>query len=99
MQLLFLTTLLCLLLVLLVHGIVLLKLVRKLSLLERSEPFTYERKGSVGIVTDLGQASPKPDMGRVDGLTQDDVEWARELGATTEQEVLDLVRKHEESLR
>ena len=75
----------------------LLKLLRQFS--TDTNQVTLARVGNRGVVTDLGQSSPKPDMGRVDGLTQDDVEWARELGATTEQEVLDLVRKHEESLR
>lgn len=84
---------------LLVHGVILLKLVRRLSLLKHEDALTYTRKGSRGVVTDLGQATPDTDPGRPSGLTEDDIEWARELGATTEQEMLDLVRKHEESER
>ena len=62
------------------------------------EPFTTLTTKGHGLVTDLGQSSPEDDRGRVDGLTSDDVEWAQELGAETEDEILDLVRKHEESL-
>jgi hypothetical protein len=53
-----------------------------------------------GLVSkDLGQRIPPVDRGRVDNLTQDDIEWARELGAETDQEVMDLVRKHIEGIR
>ena len=53
--------------------------------------------GSRGIITDLGQRLPIEDIA-YSPTTQEEVEWARELGATTPEEVIDLVRKHKESL-
>lgn len=41
-----------------------------------------------------GQFDPDPDLGRTDGLTQDDIEWALEQGAVDDEEVLDFVSKH-----
>ncbi len=41
-----------------------------------------------------GQFKPDPDLGRTDGLTQDDIAWAIENGATDNEEILDLVSKH-----
>ena len=78
----------------LASGLILLKLLLKLR---RSEVAEKERVKSVP--EDLGQRLTQADRGRVDNLTQDDIEWARELGAETDQEILDLVRKHVESLR
>ena len=78
----------------LASGLILLKLLLKLH---RSEVVEKERVKTTP--EDLGQRLPQADRGRVDNLTQDDIEWARELGAETDQEILDLVRKHVESLR
>uniref|UniRef100_A0A6M3IQH2 Uncharacterized protein n=1 Tax=viral metagenome TaxID=1070528 RepID=A0A6M3IQH2_9ZZZZ len=46
---------------------------------------------------ETGQFAPI-ERDRADNLSQDEIEWASELGATTDEEVLDLVRKHRESL-
>lgn len=49
---------------------------------------------------DLGQHTPEVSLtDQPTGLTTDELEWARELGATTLEETIDLVRKHEESVR
>ena len=90
-------TAMCLAITSLILGLILLYLMRRL---ERTDerPLTVKSHG-LGIVTDVGQFKPDADRGRVDGLTNDDIEWARELGATTTEEILDLVRKHEESER
>ena len=41
-----------------------------------------------------GQFEPDPDLGRADGLTQEDIDWAREQGALDNEDVLDFVSKH-----
>jgi len=41
-----------------------------------------------------GQFEPDPDLGRTDGLTQDEIEWAVEQGASDNEEILDLISKH-----
>jgi len=41
-----------------------------------------------------GQFEPDPDLGRTDGLTQEDIEWAQENGALDKEDILDLVSKH-----
>lgn len=46
----------------------------------------------------VGQSALGPSLGHPLGLTDDDIEWARELGASTDEEILDLIRKHKESL-
>ena len=56
---------------------------------------TIKRQGR-GIVTDLGQSMPEEDRGRPDGLTREDIEWATELGATSIEEVRDMVRDQKE---
>ena len=61
------------------------------------KPVTHTK--GFGIVTDLGQGTPEEPRGNPSGLTEDELEWAYELGATTIDEVVDLVRKHEESKR
>lgn len=51
-----------------------------------------------GVVTDLGQHQINSQL--VDtptGLTSEELEWGYELGATTIDEVIDLVRKHKAS--
>jgi hypothetical protein len=57
------------------------------------------RTRGFGIVTDLGQGTPEEPRGNPSGLTEDELEWAYELGATTIDEAVDLVRKHEETKR
>ena len=53
-----------------------------------------------GLVTDLGQRVQEDQLSDDPaGLTTDEIEWARELGASTMDEMIDLVRKHEESLK
>jgi hypothetical protein len=35
------------------------------------------------------------DRGALSNLTLEEVQWAREMGATTDDEVLDMIAKHE----
>jgi len=48
------------------------------------------------VATDrpTGQFAPKDDLGSTTTLSNDDLEWAREHGATTVQQALDLVNLH-----
>lgn len=41
---------------------------------------------------------PIPDRGRPDGLTIEEIEWAIEKGATSEDEIFNLVKEHKEQL-
>ena len=41
-----------------------------------------------------GQFKPEPDLGQSSGLTQDDIAWALENDATSDEDILDLVSKH-----
>ena len=57
--------------------------------------------GSHGTITDLGQKKQSEDMGYPDNITPDEIEWAREQGARTDDEILDAIQddKNKESLR
>jgi len=68
---------------------------RKHGFLTPESDLTIKRQGR-GIVTDLGQSMPEEDRGRPDGLTREDIEWATELGATSIEEVRDMVRDQKE---
>ena len=41
-----------------------------------------------------GQFKPESDLGQSSGLTQDDIDWALENDATSDEDILDLVSKH-----
>lgn len=47
---------------------------------------------------DVGIEFPPPDRGRADGLTTEDIEWAIEQGATSEDEIFKLVKEHKEQV-
>jgi len=49
-------------------------------------------------VQSLGQFKPTEPRGRPDSLTNDDIAWAREMGAETDEEIIDYVRKHKEEV-
>lgn len=47
------------------------------------------------VVTDRPTGQFKvPELGRADGLTDDDIKWALENGASTVQEAIELVAEH-----
>lgn len=50
------------------------------------------------IEYDIGIDFPKPDRGRTDELTPEDVEWAIEKGATSEDDIFKLVAEHKKEL-
>ena len=73
-------------------GLVLLRLWK-----QRSEPeIKISRLGSRGIITDLGQRKQTEDMGIPTNITPDEQEWAREQGADSDDEVLDLIAQHKQ---
>lgn len=43
---------------------------------------------------ETGQFSPGLDRGRTDSLTEDDIQWAQELGAQTNEEIEEMVNNH-----
>lgn len=48
------------------------------------------------IEYDTGVDYPLPDRGRADGLTTDEIAWAIEQGAKSEEDVFRLVNEHKE---
>ena len=79
--------------ILILLGIVLLQLWMQL---DKREGFSSPRLWSSGVDLDLGQRKQAPDMGDANNLTTDDITWAREQGATTDDEVQDLIAQHKQ---
>jgi len=75
--------------------VILLKVWKQLS----GKDIKIRSMGSRGIITDLGQKKQSEDIGYPDNITPDEVEWAREQGANTDDEILDTIQadKNKES--
>lgn len=41
-----------------------------------------------------GQFEPAPDLGQINGITEDEIAWSREQGAVDDEDILDLISKH-----
>ena len=91
---LFLTYLSLLTLLQLLVGIVLILLWKRLS---GTEP-KIRKSGRFGVITDLGQRKQAADSGVPNNITQEEMEWAREEGASTDDEIQDLIAQHKQEV-
>ena len=88
-----------LLLMVIVVGVFLTRLLKLLVITgPRSKYATYDLPYDFLGGADLGQFKPTEPRGRPDSLTNDDIAWAREIGAETDEEIIDYVRKHKEEV-
>lgn len=78
--------------------IVLVLLLRKLNPVGQKQIRYQPDNTDEAIDYETGVDYPKPDRGRNDSLTLEDIEWAIEKGATSEDEIFKLVDEHKKGL-